>query len=84
MYIEVKPLSAKNYDKYNLLLVAEGPMWNLKNFILKVHSIENLVVSAGVPSLNPLGFRADLSPGTVFLLQLIFTCLPLIRERYFR
>ena len=35
---------------------------------------ENLVVSAGVPSLTPLGLRADLSPGTVFLLQLTFTC----------
>ena len=31
-------------------------------------------MSAGVPSLTPLGLRADLSPGTVFLLQLIFTC----------
>ena len=33
----------------------------------------HLVVSAGVPSLIPLGFSADLSPGTVFLLQLTFT-----------
>ena len=28
----------------------------------------NLVVRLGVPILTPLGFRADLSPGTVFLL----------------
>ena len=33
----------------------------------------HLVVSAGVPSLIPLGLSADLSPGTVFLLQLTFT-----------
>ena len=38
----------------------------------------DLVVSAGVPSLTPLGLRADLSPGTVFLLQLTFT---LVRMR---
>ena len=28
-----------------------------------------LVVRAGVPNLTPDGLRADLSPGTVFLLQ---------------
>ena len=43
--------------------------------MIKSNSVAvHLVVSAGVPSLTPLGLRADLSPGTVFLLQLTFTC----------
>lgn len=38
---------------------------------LKSSAVKPLDVSAGVPNLTPDGFRADLSPGHVFLLAVI-------------